>query len=56
MGELTRAAGTPPQVLKTPARWETMEMMHRYAHLSADHLAQSVARLAEMQSVAGTCV
>jgi len=37
--------GTPLQVLKGPGGWETMEMVQRYAHLSADHLAHSVAPL-----------
>ncbi|AOI40871.1 integrase [Burkholderia oklahomensis EO147] len=35
--------GTPLQVLKELGGWETMEMVQRYAHLSADHLAQWVA-------------
>ncbi|KVU55385.1 integrase [Burkholderia cepacia] len=34
--------GTPLQVLKELGGWETMEMVQRYAHLSADHLAQWV--------------
>ncbi len=34
--------GTPVQVLKELGGWETMEMVQRYAHLSADHLAQWV--------------
>ncbi|MCA3846815.1 MAG: site-specific integrase, partial [Burkholderia sp.] len=37
--------GTPLQVLKELGGWETMEMVQRYAHLSADHLAQWVAPL-----------
>lgn len=37
--------GTPMQVLKELGGWETMEMVQRYAHLSADHLAQWVAPL-----------
>jgi hypothetical protein len=32
--------GTPLQVLKELGGWETLEMVQRYAHLSADHLAQ----------------
>lgn len=31
---------------------ETMEIMQRYAHLSVDHLAQSVASLTEVASAA----
>ncbi|MBP0629775.1 site-specific integrase [Cupriavidus sp. AcVe19-1a] len=37
--------GTPLQVLKELGGWETMEMVQRYAHLSADHLTQWVAPL-----------
>jgi integrase len=37
--------GTPLQVLKELGGWETMEMVQRYAHLSADHLAQWVTPL-----------
>lgn len=40
--------GTPLQVLKELGGWETMEMVQRYAHLSADHLAQWVAPLTEL--------
>ncbi len=32
--------GTPLQVLKELGGWETLEMVQRYAHLSAAHLAQ----------------
>ena len=39
--------GTPLQVLKELGGWETMEMVQRYAHLSADHLAQWVAPLTQ---------
>lgn len=34
--------GTPLQVLKELGGWETMDMVQRYAHLSADHLAHWV--------------
>lgn len=34
--------GTPLHVLKELGGWETMEMVQRYAHLSATHLAQWV--------------
>ena len=37
--------GTPLQVLRSWADGETMEMVQRYAHLSADHLAQWVTPL-----------
>ena len=39
--------GTPLQVLKELGGWETMEMVQRYAHLSAGHLAQWVVPLTE---------
>jgi integrase len=32
--------GTPLHVLQALGRWETIEMVQRYAHLSADHLSQ----------------
>lgn len=34
--------GTPLHVLKELGGWEMVEMVQRYAHLSADHLAQWV--------------
>ncbi len=34
--------GTPLQVLKELGGWETLEMVQRYAHLSADHMTQWV--------------
>lgn len=37
--------GTPLQVLKELGGWETMEMVQRYAHLSAEHLTQWVSPL-----------
>ncbi len=37
--------GTPLQVLKELGGWETLEMVQRYAHLSADHLAHWVTPL-----------
>lgn len=39
--------GTPLQVLKELGGWETLEMVQRYAHLSADHLAKWVAPLTQ---------
>ncbi len=44
--------GTPLQVLKELGGWETMEMVQRYAHLSAGHLAQWVAPLTEVPAQA----
>lgn len=40
--------GTPIQVLKELGGWETMEMVQRYAHLSADHLSQWVQPMTEV--------
>ncbi len=40
--------GTPLQVLKELGGWETMEMVQRYAHLSADHLTRWVTPLTEV--------
>lgn len=34
--------GTPLHVVKELGGWETMEMVQRYAHMSADHSAQWV--------------
>ncbi|NKC12753.1 MAG: tyrosine-type recombinase/integrase [Gammaproteobacteria bacterium] len=31
--------GTPLPVLQKLARWSTIQMLMRYAHLTADHLA-----------------
>lgn len=48
--------GTPLQVLKELGGWETLEMVQRYAHLSADHLAhwvQAHTQTADLQAVAG---
>ncbi|CAG4910421.1 Tyrosine recombinase XerC [Paraburkholderia gardini] len=39
--------GTPIKVLKELGGWETMEMVQRYAHLSADHLSQWVQPMTE---------
>ena len=38
-------AGTPLHVLQDLGGWETAEMVRRYAHLSADHLAGYVDRV-----------
>lgn len=42
--------GTPLQVLKELGGWETLEMVQRYAHLSADHLAHWVTPLTAAQT------
>jgi integrase len=40
--------GTPLQVIKELGGWETLEMVQRYAHLSADHLGQWVQSMTEV--------
>ncbi|WP_367619702.1 tyrosine-type recombinase/integrase [Caballeronia sp. SEWSISQ10-4 2] len=40
--------GTPMQVIKELGGWETLEMVQRYAYLSADHLGQWVQSMTEM--------
>jgi integrase len=48
--------GTPLQVLKELGGWETLEMVQRYAHLSADHLARWVqphTQFVDLQTAAG---
>ena len=42
MGKLARSARNATTCIKRAGGWETMEMVQRYAHLSADHLAQWV--------------
>ena len=37
-------AGTPLYVLQELGAWESVELVRRYAHLSADHLASYVDR------------
>lgn len=37
-------AGTPLYVLQELGAWESVELVRRYAHLSADHLASCVDR------------
>ena len=50
-----RPAGSPVRAFSRWHRcsnlggWETLEMVQRYAHLSADHLAHWVTRLTELQ-------
>ena len=48
--------GTPLHVLKELGGWETMEIVQRYAQLSADHLAQWVAPLTEVPTPKLTAV
>jgi integrase len=44
-------AGTPLYVLQELGAWESVEMVRRYAHLSADHLASYVDRAAGLRPV-----
>jgi integrase len=43
--------GTPLNVLQELGGWESPEMVRRYAHFSADHLAPYAERLATLRSV-----
>lgn len=47
-------AGTPLHVLQELGAWESVEMVQRYAHLNADHLAEFAERLARPRVVPGT--
>jgi len=38
-------SGTPMQVLQEMGGWETADMVRRYAHLGAEHLAEHAARI-----------
>ncbi len=44
-------AGTPLHVLQELGSWESVEMVRRYAHLSADHLASYVDRVSGLRPV-----
>ncbi|HET7730767.1 MAG TPA: tyrosine-type recombinase/integrase, partial [Usitatibacter sp.] len=43
--------GTPLNVLQELGGWESPEMVRRYAHFSADHLAPYAERLAALRVV-----
>ncbi|MHB8455853.1 MAG: tyrosine-type recombinase/integrase, partial [Acidiferrobacterales bacterium] len=47
-------AGTPLSVLQELGGWETTEMVRRYAHLSAEHLAPYAERISRPCVVRGT--
>jgi len=47
-------AGTPLSVLQELGGWETTEMVRRYAHLSAEHLAPYAERISRPRVVRGT--
>jgi integrase len=49
-------AGTPLPVLQELGGWESVEMVQRYAHLSAEHLARYVERLSGLRLVDGAVV
>ena len=46
--------GTPLFALQELGGWESAEMVRRYAHLSADHLAPYADRLCALRVVDGT--
>ncbi len=43
--------GTPLHVLQELGGWETVQMVHRYAHLTSDHLREYADRLAQPRVV-----
>jgi hypothetical protein len=45
--------GTPLHVLQELGGWESPEMVRRYAHLSAEHLAPYADRLCALRAVEG---
>ena len=48
--------GTPQNVSQELGRWESPEMVRRYAHLSAEHLAPYAERLSALRVVGGGTV
>ena len=47
-------SGTPLQVLQELGGWSSYEMMLRYAHLSAGHLADYAENLCKLRTLSGT--
>ena len=47
-------AGTPLHALQELGGWESADMVRRYAHLAADHLAEYAERLSRPRAVGGT--
>ncbi len=47
-------AGTPLNILQELGGWESIEMVRRYAHLSADHLAEYAGNISGPQLVTDT--
>lgn len=47
-------AGTPLHVLQELGGWESIEMVRRYAHFSADHLAEYADRFTGLRVVGGS--
>ena len=46
----------PLHVLQEWGAWESVEMVRKYAHLSSDHLTQSVDRFTTVQAGKGSKV
>ncbi len=46
--------GTPLHALQELGGWETADMVRRYAHLAAEHLAPYADRLSALRLVVGT--
>ena len=44
-------AGTPLNILQELGGWESVEMVRRYAHLSADHLSEYAGNISQIHSV-----
>ncbi len=47
-------AGTPSHVLQELGGWESADMVRRYAHLAADHLAEYAEQLTRPRTIGGT--
>ena len=47
--------GTPLFALQELGGWASTDMVRRYAHLAADHLAPYAERLGTLRAVAGNC-
>jgi site-specific recombinase XerC len=47
-------SGTPLHALQELGGWSTTQMVQRYAHLSAEHLAEYANRLGCPRTISGT--
>ena len=47
-------SGTPLHALRELGGWSTTQMVQRYAHLSAEHLAECANRLGCPRTISGT--